>query len=131
MLQTSIISIPENQLCKTRFLGMSKKRVKHNLITSLEFAFVSWLTSKILQVLKDQKIMVMISDVQAKIAELEQTIQDEKLSVAAAIDAYAAKVKEALDAAANSGQDLSVLITDLQRVEDEIKAIYTPPEPVQ
>lgn len=72
--------------------------------------------------------MVLVSEVQAKIADLEALVLQERAQVSAAIDEYAKKLKDALEAAqASSGQDLSVLIADLQRVEDEVRSMYEPP----
>jgi predicted nucleic acid-binding Zn-ribbon protein len=98
------------------------------ILQILEVAFISWLIVKINEQLKekDNNIMTMVSDVQAKIAELEALIVEERGQVIEAINTFATKLKEALAAAAESGQDLSVLISDLQRVEDEVRAIYEP-----
>lgn len=74
--------------------------------------------------------MVLVTEVQQKIANLEALVLAERAQVTAAIDEFAARLKEALAAAAsNSGQDLSVLISDLERVEAEIREIYEPKAP--
>ena len=94
----------------------------------IETAFTRWLNQHINQIVKQRikPIMVLVSEVQAKIADLEALVLQERAQVSAAIDEFAQKLKEALEAAQASGQDLSVLIADLQRVEDEVRAIYEP-----
>ena len=96
----------------------------------IETAFTRWLNQYINQIVKQRikPIMVLVSEVQAKIADLEALVLQERAQVSAAIDEYAKKLKDALEAAqASSGQDLSVLIADLQRVEDEVRSMYEPP----
>jgi septal ring factor EnvC (AmiA/AmiB activator) len=102
------------------------------LIKSIEQAFMHWLDSKVKLLVNKRigKLMITVSEVQAKIAELEAAIVAERGQVTNAIEAYTARIAELIDAASASGQDLSVLITDLERVEAEIKAIYAPPEVV-
>lgn len=94
----------------------------------IETAFTSWLNQHINQIVtkRIKPIMVLVSEVQAKIADLEALVLQERAQVSAAIDEFAQKLKEALETAQASGQDLSVLVADLQRVEDEVRAIYEP-----
>lgn len=100
------------------------------LIHMLENALKKWVSERVDQLFraKVRHIMAMISDVQAKIIELESLILEERQEVSDAIEDFAKRLKEALDAAANSGQDLTVLITDLERVADEVRAIYVKPD---
>lgn len=99
---------------------------------TLEVTLRNWVRDRVDQLFrgKVKHIMAMISDVQAKIVELESLILEERQEVSNAIDDFAARLKEALDAAAGSGQDLTVLITDLERVADEVKAIYVKPDAI-
>ena len=100
------------------------------LIHMLENALKKWVSERVDQLFraKAKHIMALISDVQAKIIELESLILEERQEVSAAIEDFVQRLKEALDAAANSGQDLTVLITDLERVADEVRAIYVKPD---
>lgn len=100
------------------------------LVHMLENALKKWVSERVDQLFraKARYIMALISDVQAKIIELESLILEERQEVSAAIEDFAQRLQEALDAAANSGQDLTVLITDLERVADEVRAIYVKPD---
>jgi acyl-CoA hydrolase len=101
------------------------------ILKSLESAFTAWLIKKVDDRItkREHKIMVLVTEVQQKIANLEALVLAERAQVTAAIDEFAARLKEALAAASNSGQDLSVLISDLERVEAEIREIYEPKAP--
>lgn len=101
------------------------------LFYMLENALKNWVSERVDQLfrVKAKYIMAMVSDVQAKIIELESLILEERQEVSDAIEDFAKRLKEALDAAAtDSDQDLTVLITDLERVADEVRAIYVKPD---
>ena len=98
------------------------------ILQALEAVFMGWLTAKINEVQheKETHIMTTIQEIQAQLEALEAAALEERAQVSAAIDEFAVKIKNAMDTAATSGQDLSVLSDQIKAIEAEIRSIYTP-----
>lgn len=95
------------------------------LFDAISGTFDAWIMSKIKEGTK--KMAKTVADIQAQLAELETIVLEEKAQVAEAIDELTARVQELIEEAAEN--DLEVLSSDVDRVAEEVRAIFAAPEP--